>query len=212
MLTVGFRIAREGIRWFVIFLALSCVALPFSVGAALTALVCGVLAALFFRIPTRVAPRGEGLVLSPADGKVVGVDDLEEPRFMQGPCRRVSIFLSIFDVHMNYAPVSGVIEWVHYQPGRFHWAFEPKASENNENQRIGIACGRGKILVRQIAGAVARRIVLFKQATQEIIQGERIGMIKFGSRVEIYLPRAFTIKVAVGDRVAGGLTVLAEAL
>lgn len=151
-------------------------------------------------------------MLSPADGKIVGIDEVQEPHFVKERCTRVSIFLSIFDVHMNYAPVAGIIDWVAYQKGRFHWAFQPKASEANENQRIGISSSMGKILVRQIAGAVARRIVLFKKPSQSVLGGERIGMIKFGSRVEIYLPPKLSLKVRVGDRVAGGLTVLAQSL
>ena len=190
---------------------LSCAAMPFSASAALSLLLLGILGTLFFRIPLRFPPQSEGLFLSPADGKVVGVDVIDEPHFVKASCQRISIFLSIFDVHMNYAPTAGVIDWIGYEKGRFHWAFEPKASASNENQRIGIVSkGAGKILVRQIAGAVARRIVLFKKAQEQVAQGERIGMIRFGSRVEAYLPMGSTINVQVGDRVKGGLTVLAQ--
>ena len=206
-----FSIAREGIRWFLGLAALACVLLPFSLGAAIVFAMIGVLAALFFRIPGRVSPSGDGIVLSPADGKVVGVDEVEEPYFVKGRCTRISIFLSILDVHMNYAPVDGVVDWVRYQEGQFQWAFAPKASDLNENQRIGISSSRfGKILVRQIAGAVARRIVLFKKVAERVNKGERIGMIKFGSRVEIYIPPALLVRVKTGDRVAGGLTILAR--
>ena len=205
-----FSIAKEGIRWFLGLAALACILLPFSLGAAIVFAIVGMLAALFFRIPGRISPSGDGIVLSPADGKVVGVDEVEEPYFVKGRCTRISIFLSILDVHMNYAPVDGVVDWVRYQEGQFRWAFEPKASDLNENQRIGISSQFGKILVRQIAGAVARRIVLFKKVAERVDRGERIGMIKFGSRVEIYLPPGLSVHVKKGDRVAGGLTVLAR--
>ena len=205
-----FIISKEGLRWFIGFLVLACFLMPLSVTAALVSLSLGVLASLFFRIPLRQAPQGAGLVLSPADGKIVSIDEVEETRFVKNRCTRVSIFLSLFDVHMNYAPLEGVVDWIDYQKGRFHMAFEPKASENNENQRIGISSSQGKILVRQIAGAIARRIVLFKKVSQRVQSGERIGMIKFGSRVEIYMPKSWALKVRTGDRVAGGLTILAE--
>lgn len=203
-----FSIAKEGIRWFLGLAVLALLLISLSSIAALVAIILGVACALFFRIPKRVAPQGKGIILSPADGKVVGIDEVEETEFIRRRCKRVSIFLSILDVHMNYAPVDGVVEWVRYMPGKFHWAFEPKASDENENQRIGISSSLGNILVRQIAGAVARRIVLFKKVSDTLTSGERIGMIKFGSRVEIYLPMECTICVRVGQRVAGGLTIL----
>ena len=211
MFTPKFTISKEGVRWFGGFLLLGLVLIPFTLTGAGIALVLGILACLFFRIPLRYPPQDVGLVLSPADGKIVCIDEVNEPLFVKNQCKRISIFLSIFDVHMNYAPVTGIIDWIAYQKGRFHWAFEPKASEANENQRIGISTSLGKILLRQIAGTVARRIVLFKNVTQSVQGGERIGMIKFGSRVEIYIPENFPLKVRLGDRVAGGLTVLAQA-
>ncbi len=111
---------------------------------------------------------------------------------------------------MNYAPADGVIDWVDYHKGRFHMAFDHKASLDNENQRIGIRTVWGKILVRQIAGAIARRIVLSKKVNDRVAQGERIGMIKFGSRVEVYLPLQTRITVRAGERVRGGLSVIAR--
>ena len=205
-----FWISREGVRWFLGLLFLSCLLLAFSKFAAGLALLCGVLASLFFRVPRRVAPQEPGFILSPADGKIVAVDDVQEDYFLGGMSKRISIFLSILDVHMNYAPVDGVIDCVEYRKGQFRWAFEPKASDLNENQRIGISGPSGRLLLRQIAGAVARRIVLFKKTKQPVKRGEIIGMIRFGSRVEIYIPASAALKVRVGERVAGGLTVLAH--
>ncbi len=207
-MVLPFSIAKEGIRWFFGFAVLALLLIPLSFIIALVAIILGVACALFFRVPKRVPPQGKGIILSPADGKVVGIDEVEETEFLRRRCKRVSIFLSILDVHMNYAPVEGVVEWVRYMPGKFHWAFEPKASDENENQRIGISSALGNILVRQIAGAVARRIVLFKKVSDTLTSGEILGMIKFGSRVEIYLPMECTLSVRVGQRVAGGLTIL----
>ncbi len=205
-----FTIHKEGIRWFLGFFATSLVLAFFSAWAAAFCLMAGVLTALFFRIPKRTSPQGENLILSPADGKIVSIDETEEPQFLKSRCCRISIFLSVLDVHMNYAPAQGIIDWVQYQPGSFHWAFVPKASDLNENQRIGIRCAKGDLLMRQIAGAVARRIVLFKRVSEQVWAGERIGLIKFGSRVEVYMPLDSLLKVKVGDRVQGGLTVLAH--
>ncbi len=209
-LKTKFTISKEGVHWLCGLLLVAAVIGFFSVSLGAAVAILGILAALFFRIPRRISPQIPGVVLSPADGKIVAIEEVDEPYFLNGRCQRISIFLSIFDVHMNYAPVTGTIDWVKYQEGRFHWAFEPKASESNENQRIGISSSLGKILVRQIAGAVARRIVLFKKVADNVCTGERIGMIKFGSRVEIYLPLLHTLKVRVGDRVAGGLSIVAQ--
>jgi len=210
MVKFPLTIAPEGVRWFSGLIAVSAILLLFSGVAGGIAAILAIGAALFFRVPRRNPPQGTGLILSPADGKVVEIQEVAEGQFLKDRCNRISIFLSIFDVHMNYAPAGGTIEWIDYKKGNFHWAFEPKASESNENQRIGISTPAGKILVRQIAGTVARRLVLSKKILDKVSQGEIIGMIKFGSRVEIYLPRQFPIRVKRGDRVAGGLTVLAE--
>lgn len=166
----------------------------------------------FFRDPTRAGPRGDALVLAPADGRVVGIVDADEPAFLGAPAVRISIFMSVFDVHVNRYPVSGTVAYRHYHAGRFLHAASDKASLDNEQSSIGIAGPRGRVLVRQIAGLIARRIVTDGREGAPAIQGERLGMIRFGSRVDVFLPRPAhpVVTIAVGDRAVAGVTVLAE--
>ena len=166
----------------------------------------------FFRDPRPSGPRGDNYVISPAQGHVVAVADVAEPGYLGGPATRVSIFLSVFDVHVNRYPVSGTVELVRYNPGKFLHAAKDKASLDNEQAAIGIRGPRGLVLVRQIAGSVARRIVTDAKAGQAARQGERLGMIRFGSRVDVFLPKTAhaTLRVRVGDKVIVGTTVLAE--
>ncbi|HOC38851.1 MAG TPA: phosphatidylserine decarboxylase family protein [Thermodesulfobacteriota bacterium] len=168
----------------------------------------------FFRDPERYPPQGSGLVVSPADGKVIDIRTVEEEKVIKGTCIRISIFMNIFDVHVNRAPLAGEITYLHYNPGKFISAFNEKASLDNEQVALGI-CGetggkRTPIMVKLIAGLIARRIVLWKDMGQTLKQGERMSLIKFGSRVEIFLPPNATISVRVGDRVKAGETVMAS--
>jgi phosphatidylserine decarboxylase len=166
----------------------------------------------FFRDPRPTGPRGDRLLLSPAQGHVVAVVDVDEPMYVRGPATRISIFLSVFDVHVNRYPVNGTVELVRYNPGKFLHAGKDKASLDNEQTTIGIRGPHGPLLVRQIAGSVARRIVTDARAGEAARQGERLGMIRFGSRVDVFLPKATptTLRVRVGDKVVVGTTVLAE--
>lgn len=166
----------------------------------------------FFRDPTRAGPRGDALVLAPADGRVVAIVDIDEPAFLSAPAVRISIFMSVFDVHVNRYPVTGTVAYRHYHPGRFLHAASEKASLDNEQSSIGITGPHGRVLVRQIAGLIARRIVTDGREGDTTAQGERLGMIRFGSRVDVFLPRAVhpVVKVGVGDRAVAGVTVLAE--
>jgi phosphatidylserine decarboxylase len=164
----------------------------------------------FFRDPSRPRPDGEGLVLSPADGRVVDLTTVEDSRFPGGHARRLSIFLSLFDVHVNRAPVAGTVQRVEYSRGRFRAAFRGKASEENERNRIDLDTQLGPVAVTQIAGAVARRIVCDVAAGDRLAAGERFGMIRFGSRVDLFLPVSARPRVARGDRVRAVATVLAE--
>lgn len=178
----------------------------------------GVLSALgiwllvFFRDPERSGPRGEHLIIAPADGRVVSIVDADEPMFLHAPARRVSIFMNVFDVHVNRYPVSGTIELVNYNPGRFLHAASDKASLDNEQAAVGIRAARGLVLVRQIAGLVARRIVTDGRPGDQAQQARRMGMIRFGSRVDVLVPLAARpeVKVHEGERVAAGATVLME--
>lgn len=166
----------------------------------------------FFRDPTPRVPTGEKLVVSPGHGRVDLVDTTLEPRFMGGECQRVSVFLSVINVHVQNAPVGGRVSYCHYTEGQFLNALKAESAVHNENVLIGFEATEPKgekVGVRLIAGLIARRIVSFVNAGDEVARGERISLIQFGSRVDIYLPRNASIRVKVGDKVVGGETVLA---
>jgi phosphatidylserine decarboxylase len=164
----------------------------------------------FFRDPERRSPPEDHLVLSPADGRVLSVDEMEEREYLVGPARRVSIFLSLLDVHVNRSPVSGLVELVRHRPGKFHQAFRPEASKVNEHNLVGFLHGGNRILLKQIAGILARRVVCRARPGDRLTAGERFGLIKFGSRVEVYLPSHYEVCVREQDRVLGGVTILAK--
>ncbi|HEU4437196.1 MAG TPA: phosphatidylserine decarboxylase family protein [candidate division Zixibacteria bacterium] len=167
--------------------------------------------AYFFRDPERQIPFGENLILSPADGKIVAVETLSEPLFLKSQAQKISIFLSPLDVHINRIPVSGKVDYFSYLPGKFLAAYKDKASTDNEQTAIGITSSNGKILFKQIAGVLARRIVCRLKLGEEVTAGEKFGMIRFGSRVDIFLPEGLELKVQKGDKVTGGETIMAVA-
>ena len=164
---------------------------------------------LFFRDPERTPPFDPLALVSPADGKVICVDEAEDPCFGQGKFRRVGIFLSVLDVHVNRSPYAGTIEKTHYSAGEFLDARHLEVDLRNENQTWWLKTSRGTVLVRQIAGLIARRIVGWKKAGDSVQTGERFGMIRFGSRTDLYFPASCTPKVQAGQRVVGGETVIA---
>jgi phosphatidylserine decarboxylase len=166
--------------------------------------------AYFFRDPERTGARGDQLVIAPADGKVVLDTLIDEPAFMGGRSRRISIFMNVFNVHVNRYPVSGTVRYVHYNPGKFLNAAVEKSSLENEQRSVGIETARGRVLVRQIAGLIARRIVTYSKEGEHVEQGQRMGLIRFGSRVDVYLPVDATIRVNIGDMTVAGTSVLAE--
>ena len=165
---------------------------------------------VFFRDPVREGPRGENLVISPADGRVCSIARVEEAMYLHATSTRISVFMNVFDVHVNRYPVSGEIEVAHYNPGEFTVASHDKASLVNEQSSVGIKGAGGEVLVRQIAGLIARRIVTDGAPGEQVRQGERMGMIRFGSRVDVFIEAGAAVKVSVGDRVYAGQTVLAE--
>jgi len=164
----------------------------------------------FFRDPERELPPGEGAVISPGDGKIIDIREVEEPSFIKGACRRITIFLSVFNVHVQRAPVSGEVVHREYRPGEYAVAWHPKASEKNERSSLGLLVHGNRVLVRQIAGLIARRIVTYPEQGEHVERGERIGIIRFGSRVDLFIPLDWSLQCAVGDKVAGGSTVLAR--
>jgi phosphatidylserine decarboxylase len=190
------------------------VRLPIAVPLVLAALWAGFagFALCFFRDPEARVPAGPNLVVAPGHGKVDVIDTTTEPQFMGGECRRVSIFLSVFDVHVQNAPVSGKVAFFKHTAGQFLNAMRTDSALHNENVLLGFEsrepAGR-KVGVRLIAGLIARRIVPWVQAGEEVVRGERISLIQFGSRADVYLPVEASIKVRLGDHVVGGETVLA---
>lgn len=166
----------------------------------------------FFRDPNPTVPVGANLVLSPGHGKVDVIDTTTEPQFMGGECQRISMFLSVIDVHVQSAPVGGRIAFLKYAEGQFLSALKTESAVHNENVLIGIEANepRGaKVGVRLIAGVLARRIVPWVAQGDEVARGERISLIQFGSRVDVYLPYGAKIRIKLGDRVVGGETVIA---
>jgi phosphatidylserine decarboxylase len=166
--------------------------------------------AYFFRDPERSGPRGERVVIAPADGKVVLIQEVDEPAFMGGPTKRVSIFMNVFNVHVNRYPVSGTVRYVKYNAGKFLNAAVEKSSLENEQMSVGIETPGGRVLVRQIAGLIARRIVTYSKEGERVEQAQRMGLIRFGSRVDVFLPPEAIIRVKVGDITIAGTTVIAE--
>lgn len=163
----------------------------------------------FFRDPDRQITAKVGQFLSPADGKIIQILPLDNHPHIGGPAIRVSIFLSAFDVHINRVPNSGVIDYVRHVPGRYMLAWKEKASEDNERSEIGMTTDSGdKIAFRQIAGTVARRIVCYLNPGDTVIAGNRFGLIRFGSRMDIIVPTSAKLSVKIGDRVKAGLSVI----
>jgi phosphatidylserine decarboxylase len=212
------RTAPEG-RWFIVgawTVALVLIGMALartSAGWVVAAAAWGVLAVwvvAFFRDPERVWSRGDRLIVAPADGKVVSVTEVDEPAFFNGRAHRISIFMNVFDCHVNRYPTDGTVAYRHYNPGEFGHAGAEKASLSNEQSSIGLATAKGKVLIRQIAGLVARRIVTDHVPGQAVRQGERLGMIRFGSRVDLFLPLGTRVLAHVGDTTRVGVTVVAE--
>ncbi|MBL8958742.1 MAG: phosphatidylserine decarboxylase family protein [Gemmatimonadetes bacterium] len=164
----------------------------------------------FFRDPERTGPRGDDLVIAPADGRVIQVSEVDEPAFLHGRAIRVSIFMNVFNVHVNRYPITGTVRYVHYNPGKFLNAAVDKASLENEQMSVGIEHPRGRLLVRQIAGLIARRIVTYSREGDAVEQAEKLGLIRFGSRVDVFLPPGTEIAVKVGEHTTAGTTVIAR--
>ena len=166
--------------------------------------------AYFFRDPERTGARGDRLVIAPADGKVVMITEVDEPTFVHGRATRISIFMNVFNVHVNRYPVSGTVRYVHRSPGKFLNAAAAESSLENEQTSVGLEASGQRILIRQIAGLIARRIHTYSREGERVEQGERMGIIRFGSRVDVFVPPASDVRVKVGETTVAGTTVLAE--
>ena len=212
------KFAREGLPFIAIAAVLAFVATwwAFRRGAwpfwllAVVMIVVAVWVAYFFRDPERSGERGDRVVISPADGKVVLITEVDEPAFIHGRAMRVSVFMNVFSVHVNRYPISGIVKYVQYNPGKFLNAAVEKSSLENEQRSVGIESGPYRILVRQIAGLIARRIVTYSREGERVEQGERMGLIRFGSRVDVFMPTDATIRVKVGELAIAGTTPIAE--
>jgi phosphatidylserine decarboxylase len=205
------KIAREGLLFILPTLALatlSAVSGWWPPAAFFTVLAAAFI--FFFRDPARRPPEGEHLVVSPADGKVVRIDTFPSHPDIPGPVTRVCIFLSLYDVHLTRAPLSGDVRRVDYHPGKFFPAYRDEASELNESNGILLAGERVPLFVKQIVGVAARRIKCFVRAGERVARGQKIGLMYFGSRLEITFPPGITMRAGVGQKVRAGESVIAE--
>ena len=165
----------------------------------------------FFRKPARKIIQNAQHILAPADGKVVVIEEVVETEYFQGPRRQISIFMSPINVHINFNPISGIVKYFKYHPGKYLVAWHPKSSTDNERSTIVVEHSNGtEILFRQVAGALARRLCWYVAEGQQVRQGEEFGFIKFGSRIDIYLPLSTKINCKIDDITVGGQTVIAE--
>jgi len=210
--------AREGLLFIAIAAVIAAGAFGFAISrrswglwlAAFVLLLLALWVAYFFRDPERTGQRGPSLVVSPADGKLIMITEVDEPAFMQGRAIRLSIFMNVFNVHVNRYPVDGAIRYLHYNKGKFFNAAAEKSSLENEQMSVGIDTGRYRVLVRQIAGLIARRIVTYSKVGETVKQGDRMGIIRFGSRVDVFIPVGSKVIAKLGDATTAGVTILAE--
>jgi phosphatidylserine decarboxylase len=166
--------------------------------------------AFFFRDPERMIPEGEGIFISPADGKIILIQNVYEKDYLKSDSKEISIFMSPFDVHVNRAPCDGHVSVVKYSPGKFMAAFKDDSSIKNENIVMVLDREEGRVIVRQVAGFLARRAVCKVKVGDMLKRGERYGIIKFGSRLDVYMPKDTRIKVTLGEKVKAGETVIGE--
>jgi phosphatidylserine decarboxylase len=212
------RTAPEG-RWFIAIAWVVALALVFATWRygglswwiiTLLWLALAIWVVAFFRDPIRSGQRGDQVILAPADGKVVSIIETDEPAFFGGRALRISIFMNVFNCHVNRYPTDGTVRYRHYNRGKFGHAAAEKSSLDNEQSSVGLVTTRGKVLIRQIAGLIARRIVTDHDVGATVHQGERMGMIRFGSRVDLFLPPGTRILVKTGDNTLVGVTAVAE--
>ncbi len=206
-----FKIAPDGYPFIIVFAIISILFYIFAKPwLVIFPLILTLFMCVFFRDPERKIPLDEGIFVSPADGKVILIKDEYEKEYLGTESKEISIFMSIFDVHVNRSPCDGKVILVKHSSGKFFIAHKDIASVENENTVVVIEGKYGKILVRQVAGFIARRIVCRLKIGDQLRRGERYGMIKFGSRLDIYLPKEAKINVKIGDKVRAGETILGK--
>jgi phosphatidylserine decarboxylase len=211
----GYKILAVGLFILLVVNVLSGILLPVNtlvkIGFLIFSVLLYIFLLFFFRLPERKLDPDPGLVYAPADGKVVVIEETVEKEYFNDTRLQISIFMSPFNMHSNRYPVSGRIKYVSYHPGNYMVAWHPKSSEMNERSSIVIVTETGaEILIRQIAGAVARRIVTYAKEDQEVVQGEELGFIKFGSRVDIFLPVGTEIEVPILQLVKANKSIIAK--
>ncbi|HEX9084647.1 MAG TPA: phosphatidylserine decarboxylase family protein [Gemmatimonadaceae bacterium] len=210
--------AREGLLFIAIAAVVAAGGFGFAISrrswglwlAAFVLLLLALWVAYFFRDPERTGDRGPSLIVAPADGRLIMITDVDEPNFIGGRAVRLSIFMNVFNVHVNRYPVDGVVKYIHYNKGKFFNAAAEKSSLENEQMSVGIETGRYRVLVRQIAGLIARRIVTYGKLGEKVKQGDRMGIIRFGSRVDVFLPVGSAVRAKLGDVTTAGVTILGD--
>jgi len=211
-------IAKDGLKFIIytgfIFLILLILAVRFDIVILKILAACTgflfVFNFFFLRDPERETPEGESLVISPADGKIIKIAEVDELVYFKGKAQLISVFMSVFNVHVNRIPVSGDVEYMDYKKGQYLAAFADKATEINEQSMIGIKCAKGQVYFKQIAGLLARRIVYHIEKGDIVQAGERFGLIRYGSRLDVYVPVSAKINVQLKQKVKSGVTILAE--
>jgi phosphatidylserine decarboxylase len=212
MKTSTFSVAKEGVPFILLsaFTSLICSILQYNY-AGLGFLLATIFSTYFFRDPERIVPEDKNAVVSPADGKVIRVEEVFDDRFLQQNVLRVSIFMNVFDVHVNRIPFAGTVQRISFKPGRFYAADKDKAMLQNEYNAAIIRTDSGQeYAVVQIAGLIARRIICWTEPGDQLKTGERFGLIRFGSRVDLYLPKNVDLTVKIGEKVRAGETVLGK--
>ncbi|HRD51483.1 MAG TPA: phosphatidylserine decarboxylase family protein [Flavobacteriales bacterium] len=216
------RLHREGTPTILLITALACFGLfalmqwpvlpqPIAIVIAAALVLVWAIVIWFFRVPSRSIPANDAHVLSPADGKVVAIEEVQDPEYFNDKRVQVSIFMSPLNVHVNYYPLSGTTSYARYHPGKYLVAWHPKSSTENERSTVVVKHPKhGEVLFRQIAGALARRICTYSKPGEAAQQGKEFGFIKFGSRVDVLLPRDARITVELGQRVVGSVSVIAK--
>ncbi|RMH62133.1 MAG: phosphatidylserine decarboxylase family protein [Calditrichaeota bacterium] len=211
-------IAKEGYPIIAVtaLIAVVCAAAAWITDSPAWEIATGVLLALtlfhffFFRDPVRPVPEGDKLIISPADGHVVKIEEVDEPLYFKEKVRKISIFLSVFDVHVNRMPVAGEVDFVDYKPGKFLAAFADDASDHNEQSIVGVKTPHGRVLFKQIAGLIARRIIYYSKVGDKVRAGERMGLIRYGSRIDMFFPLDVKVNVRLKQKVRCGATVIGE--